>query len=63
MSSGSRGCSFPQHAQLSFGDIKLRGATIQANHKFGEYPDDGQLEALQPRKVNGNFSPEIVQVR
>lgn len=54
--------SFPQRLQFCLGNNELRVATIQTNHKFGEYPDNRHVHAFQSKKVNGNLSPELLQV-
>jgi hypothetical protein len=56
------GVAFLKLAQFGFGNDKLSNATVEANHKLGKNPHDGFVDIFQSRKVDGNFSPELLQV-
>ena len=49
-------------AQFLFGDGELRHAAIQADHEFRKDPHDGFVQALESRKMDGNFAAEPLLV-
>jgi hypothetical protein len=63
LKSPGSGVAFHELSQFSFWNRKLGDATIQTNHEFRKYPDDGYIRILQPRKMDGKFSIELSEIR
>ena len=59
------GVAFSKSAQFSqfiFAYDEFRHATIQADDKFGEYPDDRTVKSLQSREMDGHLPDELAMV-